>query len=263
LPVIPPQRWVSWHYQEARASRSPGKIAVELGMNYFAHGRHFIDDPYRLAGTAVPDWLNVSDRRVRVRSRHAQAWLLDADPRLRSLAAGVAQHHADDAWFHATTAFAELSWRLTADIRDLLGRDRVNRDDGFRPSFLGHILVEILLDATLIEQQPERLAAYYEAFSLVDAELVAELVNRMAPRPAERLARFIPLFTAERFLWDYADDGKLCYRLNQVLRRVGLGELPGEFAELLPTARRLVNDRQHELLTPDADLAANARTAEM
>ena len=226
-------------------------------MNYFAHGRHFIDDPYLLAGTAVPDWLNVSDRGVRVRTRHAEAWLLDADPRLRSLARGVAQHHADDGWFHATTAFAELSWRLTADIRDLLGRD-----DGLRPSFLGHILVEILLDATLIDQQPERLTDYYEAFSGLDAVLVAELVNRMAPRPTQRLAQFIPLFTAERFLWDYADDGKLCYRLNQVMRRVGLNELPGEFAALLPTARRLVYDRQHELLTPEADLAANARTAE-
>jgi hypothetical protein len=220
-------------------------------MNFFAHGRDCVDDPYLLAGTALPDWLNVSDRGVRVRSRHVEPWLLDGDGRLRSLARGIARHHADDSWFHATRAFAELSWGLTVEIRDLLGRE-----DGLRPSFLGHILVEILLDATLIAQEPGRLTAYYEALEGVDAVLLAELVNRMAPRPAQRLAWLIPRFTAERFLWDYAEDGKLCYRLNQVMRRVGLNELPGEFAALLPSARRLVEDRQHDLLTPEPGLAA-------
>ena len=40
-------------------------------MNYFAHGREFVDEPYFLAGTAVPDWLSVVDRPTRIRSRQA------------------------------------------------------------------------------------------------------------------------------------------------------------------------------------------------
>ena len=40
-------------------------------MNYFAHGYAFLDDPYFLAGTAVPDWLSVIDRRMRARSKLA------------------------------------------------------------------------------------------------------------------------------------------------------------------------------------------------
>ena len=48
----------------------------------------------------------------------------------------------------------------------------------------------------------------------------------MAARPAVRLAGMIPLFARERFLSDYADDAKLCYRLNQVMRRVRLPALP-------------------------------------
>ena len=39
-------------------------------MNYYTHGLRFIGDPYFLAGTACPDWLSVSDRQVRLRSRH-------------------------------------------------------------------------------------------------------------------------------------------------------------------------------------------------
>jgi len=212
-------------------------------VNYFAHGRRFIDDPYFLAGTAVPDWLNVVDRRVRVRGKHAQVYANDPDPRLAALARGIAQHHHDDGWFHSTAAFAELSWRLTVRIRDALAPD-----DGLRPSFLGHILVEILLDAVLIAEEPARLEAYYAAMQTLDAEFVQAGVNRMAPQASDRLALLLPRFSRERFLFDYADDENLCYRLNQVLRRVKLAVLPDEFRGLLPEARREVAERKSALL---------------
>ncbi len=214
-------------------------------MNYFTHGRAFVDDPYFLAGTAVPDWLNVVARRVKARSKHAQEFVNDADPRLAALAQGVMQHHADDGWFHETTSFAELSWQLTARVRDALPPD-----DGLRPSFLGHILVELLLDATLIAEEPERLEAYYAALAAVDPAFVQHAVGRMATGVPERLAEFLPLFIREGFLWDYRDDGKLWFRLNQVMRRVNLPPLPAAFCELLPEARRLVEERKSELLTP-------------
>ena len=55
-------------------------------------------------------------------------------------------------------------------------------------------------------------------------------------------------FRRERVLWDYLEDGKLLVRLNQVMRRLGLGELPGRFGQLLAEARRLVESRKTELL---------------
>lgn len=218
-------------------------------MNYFAHGRHYVDDPYFLAGTALPDLLNVVDRRVRVRSKHAAPFVEHDDVRLASFARGVLQHHHDDAWFHATPAFAELSWDLTLLVRDAVGAD----DEGFRPSFLGHILVEILLDAVLIAESPERLEAYYRAIDAVDPQYVQAAVNRMARVPTERLAEMIPLFSRERFLSDYADDDKLWYRLNQVLRRVRLPALPAAFCRVLPDARRRVASRKRGLLAAASD----------
>ncbi|HWB09861.1 MAG TPA: hypothetical protein VG826_11565 [Pirellulales bacterium] len=227
-------------------------------MNYFAHGRAFVDDPYFLAGTAVPDWLNVVARKVKARSKHARAFVDDADAHLAALARGIEQHHFDDRWFHATAAFAELSWNFTVLIRDGL-----ETDDGLRPSFLGHILVEILLDACLIAQCPEQLDAYYQALAALDPRWLEGAVGKMAAGHAGTLGHplalgdFIPLFIRERFLWDYLDDGKLCYRLNQVMRRVGLAVLPEAFADLLPEIRHSVARRQHELLTPaDAGLAS-------
>ncbi|MBC8352297.1 MAG: hypothetical protein H8E66_09930 [Planctomycetes bacterium] len=212
-------------------------------MNYFAHARHYLDDPYFVAGTAVPDWLSVVNRRMRARSKLAAPHTTDENPQVAAIAKGIMQHHHDDEWFHQTRAFAELSMHFTKEIRD-----RLPNDDGFRPSFLGHILVELLLDATLIEDDPEVLDRYYAVMDSLDPYVVNQTVNRMATRETGMLAFFIPRFSAARFLYDYAEDGKLLFRLNGVMRRVRLPALPENLAELFPEARRLVRQRSAELL---------------
>lgn len=212
-------------------------------MNYLSHGYRFTDDPYFLAGTAVPDWLSVIDRRVRVRPKDAAAHMDSGDRILARVARGVARHHADDALFHAGAAFHELSLGLTVAVRDLLGGDA-----GMRPSFLGHILVELLLDSTLIEDRPQLLDDYYRAMADVESWVVEEAVNRMQSRRTERLSVLISVFTRERFLCDYPSDERLLRRLNQVMKRVGLEQLPEHFCELLPEARTAVRARRRELL---------------
>jgi hypothetical protein len=127
-------------------------------------------------------------------------------------------------------------------------RQALPADEGFRPHFLGHILVEILLDGALIADSPESLDAYYQALEKVDGRCVEDAVNRMAARPTHDLGTFIPLFSRERFLSDYADDGKLLFRLNQVMRRVRLPLLPAGIADLLAACRPLVDARKDELL---------------
>lgn len=212
-------------------------------MNYFAHGWQFIGDPYFLVGTATPDWLCVADRGVRVRSKSAVAWTNDDDPRLAAIARGICQHHADDSRFHASRAFVELSLDFSRRIGRVLPAD-----EGFRSWFVGHIVVELLLDSALIEERPERLTDYYGALAQVDMTAIEAAVNRIAARPTDRLAGFISIFRRERFLWDYSDDGKLLVRLNQVMQRVRLPALPASFVELLPAMRSAVRQRKTELL---------------
>jgi hypothetical protein len=211
-------------------------------MNYLAHGWQFTGDPYFLAGTATPDWLCVADRSVRVRAKSAVAWSNDDDPKLAAIARGICRHHADDSRFHASRAFVELS----VDFSRRIGR-ALPADAGFRSWFVGHILVELLLDSALAEEQPQRLTAYYGALAQVDMAAIETAVNRIAARPTDRLAGFISVFCRERFLWDYRDDGKLLVRLNQVMRRVRLPALPGSFVELLPAMRSAVRARRREL----------------
>ncbi|MDA0659289.1 MAG: hypothetical protein O2931_05280 [Planctomycetota bacterium] len=212
-------------------------------MNYFAHGYRLIDEPYRLAGASIPDWLNVVDRSVRVRKRHAQPYQTDGDKRMAEVATGVVRHHDDDQWFHATAAFVETCAELTR-----LLREHLPADDSMRLAFLGHVLVEMLLDATLIQQDPSRLEDYYTAMSAVDSACVEACVRRMTGKDAAGLSTFIQRFCEVQFLRDYSHDDRLVFRLNQIMGRVGLDTLPGQVMTMMPIARRLVESRWEELL---------------
>jgi len=115
-------------------------------------------------------------------------------------------------------------------------------------NFLGHLLVEVLLDAALAAEDPSRVERYYQTLAQIDPQQVAAAVNRLAARPTRKLTPFILMFLAERILWDYLEDGKLMIRLNQVMRRVHLPPLPESFASILPGARQMVTRRKAELL---------------
>jgi hypothetical protein len=212
-------------------------------MNYFAHALPFLDDPYFAVATGVPDWLSVVDRRVRMRMKYVEPFTVDPDPTISAVAGGVRQHLADDAHFHGTRAFAETNIELIVLMRDVL-----DGETGLRPGFLGHLLTEVLLDATLVAEHPDELQQYYRLLESTDATVVEAAVNRMAPRPTERLATMIVMFTRERILSDYLEDAKLLRRMSQVMRRVGLEPLPDRFAEILPAAREVVQRRREELL---------------
>jgi hypothetical protein len=212
-------------------------------MNYFAHAIPFLDDPYFAAGTGVPDWLTVADRECRVRLKHAEPFVDDPDATMAAVARGLIQHIRDDMQFHGTAAFIEVSLELSAKCGRYL-----DGETGLRPAFLGHLLVEVLLDAGLIAADRARLEAYYRTLEAVDPELIQESVNRIARRPTQRLSAMITGFCRHRILWDYLEDAKLMVRLNQVMRRLGMAQLPEGFVDLLPDARRSVDRRQVELL---------------
>jgi hypothetical protein len=212
-------------------------------MNYLAHGWRYSHEPYVLAGTAAPDWLSVIDRKTRLRSRTAAEFVHDPEPIVAAIARGIVQHHIDDGWFHATPAFNELSLQFSVEIREMLPGD-----EGFRPSFLGHIIIELLLDRALSEDDPQRLDHYYAALAQLDHSLTERAISRLATRPIDRIAALIPRFINERFLYDYLDDSRLLMRLNHVMRRVGLPQIPPTLLDLIPSLRLRVRQRMPDLL---------------
>jgi hypothetical protein len=223
-------------------------------MNYFAHGIRFLDRPWFLAGTALPDWLSVIDRRVRLKHKQVQKRADGSGSIEAELAAGAWQHFEDDRWFHKTRAFAEATAHLARLFRDFLGPG-----DNFRCGFLGHIACELLLDSVLIERHPESLDRYYAAFGQLDAARLSQAVCDLAEQPVD-VATWLPLFCREQFLRDYADSERLAYRLNQVLRRVKLEPLPAGIEGPLSAGRGIVRSYADDLL-PASHFAASIFTA--
>ena len=200
--------------------------------------------PWIVAGTSLPDWLGAADRRCRVVAARVDE-LSDASGPLGALARGVREHLHDDRWFHSNPAFDDVTGELTRRIRAAFPEHR-----RMRASFIAHILLEMLLDASLDQRGRVTFDAYYAALERVSPAELQRLAAELTNRPSEQLTTGLPFFRQMRFLYGYRDDDALFRRLHGLLARVRQPALPDAFRELLPPARLLVYERAEELLTP-------------
>src|SRR2546423_7224284 len=128
-------------------------------MNYLAHAWVLPagSSPARVLGCALPDLLSAYDRRApRLTAPIARA--LGGE-----LGRGVLAHAVADACFHELPAFRDGCSELRPLADDL--RQKGARVRGF---FLAHVLLEILLDACVLERGAG--LAYYEALGGADLE---------------------------------------------------------------------------------------------
>lgn len=213
-------------------------------LNYLAHAYRHLDRPYFAAGTALPDWMNVIDRKNRARRQFAEPVLQDADPYIVQFAAGVLQHHEDDQWFHGQECFIQLSSQFSIELRRFLGAGLSHQ-----AAFVGHISIELLIDAWLIECDGSLVDRYYQMMHTLDVQRAQTAANKILRRPIDKLPMLFERFSQERFIADYVDDSGLQYRLGGVMRRVGLPPLP-DLSSWLPDARTRVYDKAPRLLPP-------------
>jgi len=212
-------------------------------VNYLAHGFRHLGDPWLVAGTALPDWVRVLDRRARIPAETAASRASDPDPRVASLARGVVQHHADDRRFHGSPAFEQTRRAVADDLRGVLPAS-----DGHRPWFIAHLVVEVQLDAAIEAAAPGTVAAYYAALGGLEPAEVERAAGVLAPSGAAGLARLVRGFVAERFLAEYADPDAVVRRLDRVVRRARQPGLPPAMAGVLGRTKERVAARRIELL---------------
>ena len=208
----------------------------------------YFDRPHVAVSTGIPDWLSVVNRKIRARERRAVLFLDHDDAVMRDVAKGIIRHIRDDRWFHGTQAFVETNMQLAVQLRDLLPGD-----EGFRPTFVGHIVIEMFLDAFWIQDSEATGRRYYDQVKSVSAKQIQTCVNQITEKPTQDLAPTIERFIRARFLYDYLDHDKLLYRLNQVMSRVGLAALPDRITDWLESTSRLIRSRRERLLTPPGE----------
>ena len=109
--------------------------------------------------------------------------------------------------------------------------------------------MELLLDAVLIERQHTLLDAYYNNLRDIDHDKIQLAANKICRKPVLNLTALVPRFVRERFLADYGRDDTLLYRLNGVMKRIGLPLLPVGVIEWLASARPRVRSSADLLLT--------------
>ncbi len=78
---------------------------------------------------------------------------------------------------------------------------------GHQAGFLGHISVELLMDAVLIERQPGLVDQYYRMLDALDHSKLQVAANKICKSPVSNLVILLPRFIQERFLADYPDNG--------------------------------------------------------
>ena len=212
-------------------------------MNCFTHALPYLDDAYFAVGCCLPDWLSACDRKCRAREKNALKFVDDPNSIVSTIARGVAQHHHDDSWFHKTPIFNKLILDFTVELRELFGAERT-----MRPSLIGHILVELFLDACLNAKHPGKMEYFYQQVATVDGEAIQDAINKFATKPTDKLVPEIQRFVKAKYLYDYDTDKGVIYRINKVLQRVTLETIGDEIFQWMPGARTRVYDNVAALL---------------
>lgn len=212
-------------------------------MNSFTHALPHLDNIYFAVGCCLPDWLSACDRKCRVREKSALGFVDDPDPIVASTARGVVQHHRDDEWFHKTPIFNKLILDYAVELRELFGNERT-----MRPGFVGHVVVELFLDAYLHARNPGKMEQFYELVATVDVRQIQSAINLFATKRTEKLAGEIERFCRARYLFDYDTDEGVVYRINRVFQRIKLQPLDERIFDWMPQARQQVYDNAADLL---------------
>lgn len=219
-------------------------------MNCFSHAISFFDDPYFAAGACVPDWLTACDRRCRARKKRAANWIDDDDPVMRSVARGVVQHHEDDYWFHGSATFNRLNMVMAVEYREKFGNKQT-----MRASLIGHIVIEMLLDAWLESKFPGAMEEMYSWLGKLDAKRIQTSINQFATKPTNKLASEIGRFLEVRYLFDYLNDEGVVFRMNKVLGRLKLELMPNESIAWIGEKRQMIYTNAPALLKEHGILA--------
>ena len=212
-------------------------------MNYFAHALPFLDRPYFVAGDGGARLARGGRSPLRLRRKHAEPLAHRPIPPA-AVAGGLLQHLRATGGSTPPGPLPNARWSWPPRPGGCWATTPV------APAWLlGHLLVEVLLDASLASAISRAGGIYYRALDAVNALVVQQAVNLMAPRPTERLAAMIDGFRREPIVWDYLDDDRLLMRLGQVMHRLGFPPLPRRLRRTATLARQLIDHRREELLS--------------
>jgi hypothetical protein len=189
-------------------------------VNFLSHFYHDypIGDPNFAAGVILPDILsNYSSRTGMVVKLHPNKLVYTDIPDLKAISEGVKRHYFVDAYFHESDFFHQNTAAIT---------QRIKNDDfscfDKRLYAISHVLLEVVLDRTLLNSKPEVCDSMYSIIEQVDIQAISRLMllNSSAGEP-DGIAHHFKVFRDRKFLYDYAIDERLTGIINGINIRLG------------------------------------------
>ena len=189
-------------------------------MNFLSHYYHEqpCDDPYFAAGLMLPDILsNYSHRAGTVVKLLPWRMAKPQTAELSALVAGIKQHYAVDGAFHPSDFFEENTHFIRRLITNYPFTCFARREYA-----VAHILLEIILDRSILRHSRKVCDLLYALLHQVDQEYVEVLLTQNGHiGHACGAAGHFDRFRVQRFLYDYMDDHRLVELLGYINRRLG------------------------------------------
>ena len=227
-------------------------------MNLVAH--FYLDrqrvNSYFTVGAATPDLLSIYNSRLRIKQRHLRKLTEEERGRVNPpFLDGLQRHFFADGVFHTSPLFHSETKRVSNMLVDYFPDLNIERK-----FFIGHILLELLLDKVLITRHPGILESYYGHFeSLQPFRDVRQSLEIAVGHELPNYERYLSRFLRRKYLYHYADPEHLAWLLRHILRRVRISNT--EYI-LSPTFFKLMEDYEAGLVPIHEQFFDEIRAAE-
>ncbi len=207
-------------------------------MNYLSHFycEYPEDRPYYVLGLILPDLVRELEPR---KIRFVPSELVNPPNSLADdLSQGIIRHLEVDGAFHNSAFFH----RNVERIRDWLLEFQYVSIPSRLPVF-AHVLLELMLDRTLIKRNRQAMEQFYHLLEQVEEEPLVEYFAHypILSRPRAVYQR-VRHFCRDRFLYRYPDNAMMLYALNVLNQKVGQSVIAAEDEQrLLVTIERTEN----------------------
>lgn len=195
-------------------------------MNFLSHYYFDRNQPaLKIVGSLLPDLIKNAGVN-KVKSPLKNTGLLENNL-YTDLLAGWRNHIEVDKYFHSSDFFIHHSQALKEEIKEVTVGSEV------RPSFLGHIALELILDHLLIQKNKIQVGNLYIALQEADKETIASFLLQCTEQESDRILNFIQNFNASKYLLSYQKMENIAYALNRICMRLWPVSLNEENVALL------------------------------
>lgn len=210
-------------------------------LSHFYLDRNRVNSHF-IVGAATPDLLSIYNSSVRAKAVHLKRMDQETAGRINpAFLEGLKRHFTADAIFHSSPLFHEHTHRIS----ELL-KERFPNTDVPRKFFIGHILLELILDKVLIDLHPGLLDSYYGHFQALQPFRVIRTSTELAVgAKLPNYETYLTKFLRKKFLYHYAGYDHIAFVLRRILRRVRIAET--RFLDS-DTFNQLMQDYEQELI---------------